>query len=75
MGDRILSDVVLGNNLGMLTIYVEPLDTSRENFVVRTVRAFENKLLPRICPKDPPMQSLVSSDSLSDLVKPRPNQQ
>ena len=45
VGDRILSDVVLGNHLGMFTIYVSPLDVTPENSMVRLVRCFEDTLL------------------------------
>lgn len=52
VGDRILSDIVMGNSMGMFTIYVDPLNTERENFVVRYVRAFENSIVPWLTPKD-----------------------
>ena len=45
IGDRVLSDIIMGNNLGSFTVLVEPFNTSRENFVVKTVRKFENKLI------------------------------
>ncbi len=50
VGDRILSDVVMGNHLGMFTIYVDPLHVDKENSMVRLVRGFENKVLPWISP-------------------------
>jgi predicted HAD superfamily phosphohydrolase YqeG len=52
VGDRILSDVVMGNHYGMFTIYVDPLNLSHENFVVRFVRCFENRIVPWITPRD-----------------------
>lgn len=52
VGDRILSDIVMGNSFGMFTVYVDPLNTKHENFVVRFVRAFENSLVPWFTPKD-----------------------
>jgi predicted HAD superfamily phosphohydrolase YqeG len=70
VGDRILSDVVLGNHLGMFTIYVDPLHVDRENKVVRFVRGFENKILPKLSPKEPPKHPFVKSDEdIVDLVK------
>ena len=59
VGDRILADVVMGNSLGFFTIYVDPLDTSRENFAVRLSRKFEDKILPVICPKKKQEHTLV----------------
>ena len=50
VGDRILSDVVMGNSHGMFSIYVEPFDTKDENFMVKMVREFENRALPHITP-------------------------
>lgn len=67
VGDRVLSDIVMGNKYGFLTIYVEPIDRTRDNFVVKIVRKFEDRLLPLICPKQAPSHSLVSD--VSDLIK------
>jgi len=70
VGDRILSDVVLGNHLGMFTVYVDPLHIDKENFVVKGVRSFENKVVPKICPKDPIKHPLITSEEqLDDLMK------
>ena len=52
VGDRILSDVVMGNLVGMFTIYVDPLNLKHENFMVRFVRGFENRVVPWLTPKD-----------------------
>ena len=53
VGDRILSDVVMANRLGMYSIRVLPFDTARENIVVKTVRIFEDHvagyLVPGLC--------------------------
>lgn len=59
IGDRILTDVLMGNACGFLTIYVEPLDTRGDNFAVKASRLFENKLLPLVIPKDPVKHALV----------------
>ena len=71
VGDRILSDVVLGNSLGMFTIYVDPLNVSKENKIVRCVRWFEDKALTWILPRDKePLKHLtVKKEVLSDLVR------
>ena len=42
----------MGNQFGFFTIYVEPIDSRRENFIVKLVRKFENKVLPLILPKN-----------------------
>ena len=52
VGDRILSDIVMGNNFGMFTIYVDPLNLQHENYVVRFIRAFENRILHWVTPRD-----------------------
>ena len=74
MGDRILSDVVMGNSHGMFTIYVEPICTKRENFVVRLVRLFEDKVLPFMTPSDgqPPVHETISQQMLHELVLHEP---
>uniref|UniRef100_A0A7S3HZI1 Uncharacterized protein n=1 Tax=Favella ehrenbergii TaxID=182087 RepID=A0A7S3HZI1_9SPIT len=74
VGDRILSDVILGNHLGMFTIYVDPLHVANENFVVKFVRAFENKALGWVCPRDPPKHPLISDEHLHELTRRRPEQ-
>ena len=50
VGDRVLSDVVMANNTGMLSIRVQPFDTAKENFVVKLIRPFEDSLLPLLLP-------------------------
>ena len=45
IGDRMLSDIVMGNFNGYFTIYVSPFDISKENFMVKLVRKVESKLL------------------------------
>lgn len=52
VGDRILSDVVLGNSQGMFTIYVDPLHVAGENKIVKLVRRFEDSGLNWVVPKD-----------------------
>ena len=52
MGDRILSDVVMGNSHGMFTIYVEPIDVRSENSMVKLVRKFEDSGLKWILPSE-----------------------
>ena len=62
-----LSDIVMGNKYGFLTILVEPFDTTKDNFVVKLVRKFEDLLLPLVCPKKAPNHLLVID--LEDLIK------
>lgn len=52
VGDRILADVVMGNRFGFFTIYVSPIEPSKENLMVKVVRRFEDKVLPWILPRD-----------------------
>lgn len=59
VGDRILSDIVMGNQLGFFTIYVNPIDTRPENMMVKLSRKFEDKLLPVILPKKGNQHTLV----------------
>ena len=42
IGDRVLSDIIMGNKLGSYTVLVEPFDTTRDNAIVKMVRKFEN---------------------------------
>ena len=74
IGDRILSDVVMGNSHGMFTVYVEPICTARENFMVRLVRIFEDRVLPFLTPSDgmPPEHITITADKLAELVLPEP---
>lgn len=46
VGDRLLTDIVMGNQFGFFTIETKPFTTKRENFMVRLSRAFENRILP-----------------------------
>ena len=45
VGDRLLTDVVFGNLLGMLTIHVKPLTLTGDNVAARFVRSGENRIL------------------------------
>ena len=47
VGDRLLTDVVMGNEAGCYTILVEPLDPSKDNKMVQIVRRFESLLIPK----------------------------
>lgn len=70
VGDRILSDVVMGNSLGMFTIYVDPINKAPENFMVRVVRILEDKVLPMLTPSDglPPEHKTIKREMLADLL-------
>ena len=53
IGDRILSDCVMGNTHGYFTIYCEPFDTKPENFMVKLMRKVEGHIIPLIAPSVP----------------------
>jgi predicted HAD superfamily phosphohydrolase YqeG len=48
VGDRILSDVVMGNSHGFLTIETKPFNTKNENSIVKMVRVIEASIIPKI---------------------------
>ena len=48
IGDRILSDTVMGNTYGYFTIDCQPFDTTPENFMVKLMRKVEGNLIPLI---------------------------
>ena len=50
IGDRILSDTVMGNTYGYFTIDCEPFDTTPENFMVKLMRKVETRVIPLISP-------------------------
>ena len=45
IGDRVLSDIILGNRMGTKTILVEPFNVKHDNFIVKIIRRFESKLI------------------------------
>jgi len=51
VGDRLLTDMVYGNRLGMLTIMPEPITTQGEPVTVKWSRALERRLDRRYCRK------------------------
>ena len=51
VGDRLLTDMVYGNRLGMLTIMPEPITTRGEPVTVKWSRALERRLDRRYCRK------------------------
>merc|ERR1711957_660778 len=72
IGDRILSDVLMGNEHGFFTIYVYPSSemVSRENFVVRTARLIEDKVIPKVVPKTAPNDHiLISRADVASIIK------
>ena len=65
VGDRVLSDIVMGNQFGMFTVLVDPIDPSKDNFVVRLVRRFESRLVGRQSAEHPvvgPAEGLIKRD-------------
>ena len=70
MGDRVLSDVVMGNTHGFLTVLVDPLDVGPENSVVKFVRKFEDSLLTKVLSDlRPPVHKTVRFEDLELLIK------
>ena len=69
IGDRILTDIVMGNAFGYLTIYTKPIDTSKENFMVTIARAIEDRILTRITPSDCRGHKLLEGIDKRDLVR------
>jgi phosphatidylglycerophosphatase GEP4 len=67
IGDRILSDCVMGNTHGYFTIYCEPFDTSPENFMVKLMRKVERNIIPLIAPSVPGEHVVI--DKLKDNNK------
>jgi phosphatidylglycerophosphatase GEP4 len=59
VGDRILADIVMGNQHGFFTIYVDPVDPKTENFMVKLTRKLENNALPLILPREGRQHALV----------------
>lgn len=47
IGDQLLTDIAAGNNCGIRTVLVNPIDTSRENLFFKFKRFIENKLFLR----------------------------
>ena len=56
IGDRVLSDVVLGNSHGMFTVLVKPFDKNVENFAVKGARKLEDFLLEGLLSETRPPQ-------------------
>ena len=70
IGDRVLSDVVLGNHHGMFTVLVDPLDKSVENFAVKGARKLEDSLLEGLLSSTkPPDHARISYVQLKELIK------
>jgi len=63
VGDRVTTDIVMGNQFGCYTVLVEPLIPSKDNFVVRFVRKLEDNLLVRLVPTAPPSHALVKKSN------------
>lgn len=72
VGDRILSDTVMGNQHGFFTIDTEPFSTENENFMVKAMRKVERHFIPLIGSREPPhhkVQELVLGGDLKALIK------
>ena len=46
IGDRLLVDVIMGREYGFFTILVQPITKTKDNFIVKILRKFENLLVP-----------------------------
>ena len=73
IGDRILSDCVMGNTHGYFTINCEPFDTRPENFMVKLMRKVESHMIPMIAPSSSVEHVVIerlkdSSKSVKDLI-------
>ena len=45
IGDRLLVDIIMGKKYNFFTVLVSPIDTSRENIMVKLIRKIENKII------------------------------
>lgn len=45
IGDRLLVDITMGKKFGFYTILLDPITESKDNFIVRLVRRFENFII------------------------------
>ena len=54
VGDRRMTDTLMGNELGYLTIEVDPFSTEKENFMVKMMRMVERGVIPWVAAKEPP---------------------
>jgi phosphatidylglycerophosphatase GEP4 len=73
IGDRILSDCVMGNTHGYFTIYCEPFDTRPENFMVKLMRRVEGQIIPLVAPSSAVEHVVIdklkdNNKSISDLI-------
>ncbi|TNV84689.1 hypothetical protein FGO68_gene14253 [Halteria grandinella] len=73
IGDRILSDTVMGNSHGFFTVNVEPFSTKPENAMVKMMREFEKQIIPIIASGEAPEHVVyerlrVDSMQLTDLI-------
>ncbi|EPZ32732.1 HAD-superfamily phosphatase [Rozella allomycis CSF55] len=57
VGDRLFTDILMGNMDEMLTIHTQPLTAKGEELSIRYMRKFENTLLQYITTKYPPSQA------------------
>ena len=72
IGDRILSDVIMGNQFGFFTIYVYPTNEMirRENIVVRTARLIEDNLIPKVVPASAPNDHfLIARKDIASIIR------
>lgn len=51
VGDRLTTDILMGNRLGMLTIHTRPLTEQNDNVNALWIRRWENWILDRLLPQ------------------------
>ena len=48
IGDRLFTDIIMGKEINSLTILVNPLDNSTDNFIVKSIRKIENFIVDKL---------------------------
>lgn len=60
VGDRLLTDVVLANRMGAVSILVEPIDVGSETPGIRCMRYIESWFLDKRCQPHPHYGDLIN---------------
>ena len=69
IGDRLLTDVLLANANGALSIYIEPLERTHEYFNIKIMRFIEEKLLWKKLFKENREHHKYSRQDLNKIIK------
>ena len=73
IGDRITADIIMGNRAGFLTIHTQPFSIQNENFLVKSARLFEDKVLLNMSRKQnifKRFEELKDQGELKDILRP-----